>query len=305
MRSAKELCALLITRGLKDLNEDEEEVVVDYLEDIGVKVKLSDKPKDLCIVLLEKAMIKDLGKKVPMTAYANSLIKKDIKLQDVKDVKNVKDERKRFEKHLESKANSLPGCLISGDKLLAKTLYDFKVDEELGIVTLPDNSLQYSSVVALSRRLYDEIFLNYERPVLELISAKGLRAYARIATPHSGPDNLVYLSPLVSTILNFKNKDAGFLKLCTSLPEINKINFTFYGTDKDLQENLKSIIEKIPSVINAFSYLSLGLILTTDINGKEIQLRVDGLLDSDERPLFAGLIPFSENDIPFDITADM
>lgn len=63
MRSAKELCALLITRGLKELNEEEEEVVVDYLEDIGVEVDLDAKPRDLCVALLEKVMTKDLGKK--------------------------------------------------------------------------------------------------------------------------------------------------------------------------------------------------------------------------------------------------
>lgn len=52
-KSAKELCAMLITRALKDLNEDEEEIVVDYLEKIGVKTKLTMKPRELCTLLLE------------------------------------------------------------------------------------------------------------------------------------------------------------------------------------------------------------------------------------------------------------
>jgi hypothetical protein len=83
MKSAKELCALLITRALKDLGEEEEEVVVDYLESIGVEVDLDMKPRDMCIALLEKTMVKELGKKVPMTAYANSLIKpKEVKFVD-------------------------------------------------------------------------------------------------------------------------------------------------------------------------------------------------------------------------------
>ena len=36
-KNAKELCAMLITRSLKDLNEDEEEIVVDYLEKLRIK----------------------------------------------------------------------------------------------------------------------------------------------------------------------------------------------------------------------------------------------------------------------------
>ena len=83
MKSAKELCALLITRALKDLGEEEEEVVVDYLESIGVDVDLDMKPRDMCVALLEKTMVKELGKKVPLTAYANSLIKpKEVVIRD-------------------------------------------------------------------------------------------------------------------------------------------------------------------------------------------------------------------------------
>ena len=32
-RSAKELCALLMTKGIKSLNDDEEDIVYDYLYD--------------------------------------------------------------------------------------------------------------------------------------------------------------------------------------------------------------------------------------------------------------------------------
>ena len=37
--SAKSLCAMLITRSLKDLTEEEEEIVADYLHDMGVSVR--------------------------------------------------------------------------------------------------------------------------------------------------------------------------------------------------------------------------------------------------------------------------
>ena len=110
-------------------------------------------------------------------------------------------------------------------------------------------------------------------------------------------------------IVTFCLKEGGFLKLCISLPEIKKIDFTFYGGEKELNENLKVIIEKVPNLINAFSYLSLGMVLTLDLAAegspaKEIQIRVDSLFDEDERPLFAGIIPFGLSNLPFDIKPD-
>ena len=312
MKSAKELCALLITRALKDLGEEEEEVVVDYLESIGVDVDLDMKPRDMCVALLEKTMVKELGKKVPLTAYANSLIKP--KEVIVRDQELVRLEKKREERNLaraklEKQANSLPGCVFAGNNMIKKTLYDFEVDPELGIVTLDDGSSQYTAAIAVSQRLYDGIFSEYENPVVEMVTARGNRGYSRITAPHSGRDGLVLVSPLVAGLLGFKGKEGGFLKLCISLPEIKKIDFTFYGGEKELNENLKVIIEKVPNLINAFSYLSLGMVLTLDLAAegspaKEIQIRVDSLYDEDERPLFAGIIPFGLGDLPFDIKPD-
>ena len=52
--SAKQLCAQLVTRALQDLTEEEEEVVVDYLESAGISVDLDANPRELCTLLLEK-----------------------------------------------------------------------------------------------------------------------------------------------------------------------------------------------------------------------------------------------------------
>jgi hypothetical protein len=314
MKSAKELCALLITRALKDLGEEEEEVVVDYLESIGVEVDLDMKPRDMCIALLEKTMVKELGKKVPMTAYANSLIKpKEVKFvdQEAARLEKRREERNLARLKLEKRANELPGCVFAGSNLVKKTLYDLETDPELGIVGLEDGSSQYTAAIAVSQRLYDAIFSEYENPVIEIVTGKGNRGYSRITAPHSGRDDLILVSPLVAGLLNFRGgKEGGFLKLCISLPEIKKIDFTFYGGEKELNENMKVIIEKVPNLINAFSYLSLGMVLTVDLAAegspmKEIQIRVDGLFDEDSRPLFAGIIPFGLGDLPFDIKPDI
>ena len=109
---------------------------------------------------------------------------------------------------------------------------------------------------------------------------------------------------MVAFLLDIGQRDGGFLKLCSSMPDIAKAKFTFYGSREELDGVLQKLIEKLPSVINAFSYLSLGMILMTNIDGKEIHVRVDGLTDFDERPIFAGLIPFGSGDLPFDIEAD-
>ena len=59
--SAKELCAMLITRGVKNLTDEEEDVVVDYLESLGIQTNIDDSSKDMCLTLLEKSMQEDMG----------------------------------------------------------------------------------------------------------------------------------------------------------------------------------------------------------------------------------------------------
>lgn len=171
MRSAKDLCAMLITRSLKSLNDDEEEAVADYLDSIGVEVDLGMKPRDMCELLLEKTMEKELGKKVPVTAYANQLLGKsqsesEEKLKKKKE-KEVKENRKKMEKNLEKKSEILPGCLVTDDKLMhPKRLYDLIVDPTIGIVELEDGTSQYTAVVAVSGNLYEKIFLQHQKPVI-------------------------------------------------------------------------------------------------------------------------------------------
>jgi hypothetical protein len=106
-------------------------------------------------------------------------------------------------------------------------------------------------------------------------------------------------------ILNLTGSDLAFLQLCNSLPTISHVKFTFYGTQEELDKVLKDLIIKLPSTINAFSYLSLGMVLVVDVNGQKTEIRVDSLTDDNDRPIFAGLIPVSETDLPFDISPDI
>ena len=308
-KSAKELCAMLITRALKDLNEDEEEIVVDYLEKIGVKTKLTTKPRELCTLLLEKTMEKEHGKSIPLTAYANSVLNKEVaaatqKQKIIKEV-DVKLRRSKSQKELENLSSRLPGCLISENNVFSRNLYNLIIDPELGIVNLDDGSSQYAAMISVSQRLYEAIFTVNEMPIIEIRTNKGFKAYAKIATPHEGNDTDVYISPLIAYILNIKDTGVAFLQLCVSLPQISHVKFTYYGNREQLDKILSSLIIKLPAVVNAFSYLSLGMILTTVIDGQEVEVRVDALRDEDERPIFAGILPFAETNLPFEIDPDL
>ena len=305
--SAKKLCSMLITRSLKDLNDDEEEIVVDYLESLGIRVKLDMSQKEICVSLLEKLMEKELGRRVPMTAFANKLItqeeEQEKKRSQLLEKRRIEKVRKDSQEKLASKTN-LPACLKSDLKILSDKVYDLIIDPNIGIVSTKDGTSQYTAVISIPEPLYSKIFANMDRPILELKSSNGIRTYARIWEPHYSDSNTIYISPLVASILNINKKGSAYVSLCSSIPTISKIDFTYYGSKSELNQDLPSLLEKLPSLVSAFSYLSLGMILVVDLDNREIQVRVDQLLD-DDRPIFAGVIPFSESDIPFDIEADL
>ena len=309
MRSAKELCAMLITRSLKGLNEEEEDVLIDYMYDIGIEVEVDTKPKDMCVMLLEKTMQKDLGRRVPISAYANSLLGKEEEKKKVKKVKQdqmkTQRDRKAKEEELEKMDRKLPGCIPGEPKVFSKTLYEIIVNPGVGIVSLDDGTSQYTSLVSVSDSLYQKIFMNFTNPVLEITTSKGKKAYARVGEPHAGPSDLVYISPLIGALVGTENRDGAFIKLCSALPEIKKLDFTYYGKKEDLEKILPKLREKLPAVINAFSYLSLGMVLNTTIGGKKVEVRVDRLEDNSENPIFSGLLPFGESDLPFEVVSDL
>lgn len=90
-----------------------------------------------------------------------------------------------------------------------------------------------------------------------------------------------------------------------ALPEIHKVGFTFYGKSDELKEIEVLLSKKLQSVVEAFSYLSLGIVLTTEINGKTVEVRVDRLEDGGETPIFAGIVPLGVNEFPFEIVSDI
>lgn len=316
---AKKICAQLITRALKSLDEDQEEAVVDYLESIGVSVDLDANPKDLCVLLLEKTIEEEIRKspdankmnKPPLTAYANKILGKESEVskekQQINQLEQVKRRRKISEADLQDKSNTLPSCVPSDVKIFEKRLYEFLIDPEIGIVQLADGTSHYTAKVAIPENMYLKIYENENNPVIEITNSKGYKAYGRIEL---SPDQNIRVSPLIGVILNYVGgKDAGFMKLCSTLPYIANVKFTYYGTQKELDEILSILNEKLPAVIEAFSYLSIGMVITTTVNSvsgtKEIYLRVEELTDDDNLPLFAGLLPPGLSEIPYEIFPDI
>ena len=143
-RSAKELCGMFITRQLASLTEEEEDVVVDYLEDIGIEVDIDITPRELCLALLSKTMEEDLGKVIPMTAYANQIVGKEKKLSFEKEIEKEQRElvrkRKSIQKTLRNKNKKLPGCVLGQNKIIPDNLFTLRVDDTLGITTASDGS---------------------------------------------------------------------------------------------------------------------------------------------------------------------
>lgn len=321
--SAKELCAKLMTRAIKSLSDEEEEIVVDYLEKkLKVKTKLNMKPQQLCTLLLEKTIEQELGKdkvgKVPITAYANTLLgKEQVAAVERKKARQEAEEsefrkqqlveinmrRKLALEKLENESKRLPGCIASDEDIFLPE-YNIIVDNAIGISPLPDGTSVYSAQVAVPQSLYDRVFANNDDPILEFRNGKH-RAYARISAPHEFEADIIYVSPLVGLQLMIEEVGNSNVNLCISLPRIGKAKFLYYGFKKDLINMLPTLIEKLPYVINAFSYLYLGMILVTNVEGKEIKIRVDGLYDEENSPIFAGLLQSTDADLPFEIDAEL
>ncbi len=302
MKSAKELCSLLITRGLSELTDEEEEIVVDYLENIGIEVELDDTPKQLCTSLLQKIMKDDIKRLVPITAYSNSLLKleseKQIKSNQQKMDDRIKRKEKiryaKLEKKLISQHGDLPGCEIS-DNILP--MFQFIYDPILGI-----NNGILTSVVSVPDTMYTKIFKTLSNPTLEIITIEGRTVYVRIepSKNKNQSSNVIYMSGLVSQILNTQNT-YGYVKVCKSLPYISHIEFTYLGSEDQMNDDFEYLLKVLPSIVTSFSSLSLGMILRTLKDNRDIHVIVNGLSGDNNKPIFAGLLPFGETNIPFDI----
>jgi hypothetical protein len=170
---------------------------------------------------------------------------------------------------------------------------------------LSSGESQYTATVSLPMALYEKIFSAERNPVLEITTNKGNRGYARIGEPHADSPSTIFISPLVAMSLNVTDTGSAFLKLCSSLSTIDHVEFTFYGDQARLDQLLDRLITALPEVVEAFSYLSLGMVLNTQIEGEKIEVRVDGLTSDAEQTIFAGLLPFGISNITFDITPDV
>jgi hypothetical protein len=315
MRSAQELCALLITKGIKNLSDDEEEIVVDYLDSIGVEVSLDDKPRDMCQTLLRKMMEEKSDRPIPITAFANKVLEKSqkerVKKEETRAKRREEENIRKREIDIRTKRvndelgfdrmkNRLPGCQ-QANGIFNQDRYDIQVDYDLGIQELSDGNYQYKAVISLPSDLISQIYGFSDNPIIE-IRVGNNTAYARI---EGVSEDVITISKLVGDILKLREPFANaVLRLCRTMPIIQSVVFTYYGSQEELDSILPNLINRLPETINAFSYLSLGLLLRTVVDGVETIVRVDRLVDNNGDLVFSGLIPFGDSELPFEINAE-
>lgn len=299
-RKAKEICALLITRGIQNLDEDQEFIIDDYFDELGIELDLDTDYDKLCRDLLRKAKIKDGMERAPLPAYAHSLLSKgkemDAKKELEKQRKFLNIKRRQKIKDLVRRSRNLEGCKSAAEM---NDVYSFVVNPDVGIKNLPTGDQQYEAFIRVPADLYTKIMSDYDSPVFE-INYKNNLGYGRIEGYHENGD-VIYISPLIQALLESPDRFSAVGNLCRSMPTISKIRFTYYGTRDELSKILPKLTLSLPHAINAFSYLSLGMVLKTAIDGSEQEVRVDALRDINNTPIFSGIIPLGDSDIPFEI----
>lgn len=318
--NAAEVCARLLTRALKELTEEQEELVTDYLYSIGINIEADISSRDMCLVLLEKLMIDEYGNKVPVTAFANNILEKakkasEIRAQQVK-AQQITYNRALKEKELKQQTGNMLGCEISNTNIFSKIPYKLVIDPTIrtDVNRAEEAEGAYSAVILLSTNLYNELLLNFDSPLLEIVTLKGARAYVRVQGTYesSNDDHVIHITPLVAEILeldpNVKSAQA-FVKLCNALAEISFVEFRYYGTQEELNGVLQQIQEILPSIINRYSYLSLGMVFKLQIPDNigvlnQHEVRVDRIYDTNKDSIYAGIIPQGDVAIEFEIFPD-
>ena len=213
MSKAKELCALLLTRGLKTLSSDEEDTVVDYLSDMGIDVDIDARPQDICITLMSKLLADEMeeDRAVPLAAvraYSSRVLEeleeekqeKAIQQQKLRQQQEERErlmrlqkERKATESTLRQNISDLPGC-YQDDEIFTQRSYTLEVNDNVGLDQLPDGSYQNTAKIRLPANLFDRVFTATDNPIIEII-ANGKQAYARLEGVSN--NNNILVSPLI------------------------------------------------------------------------------------------------------------
>lgn len=310
--SAKEICAKLITRKLSQLSTDEMDEVYDFLDDKGYDINIDMSSRQLCTILMEDLMKDDSiskglsGKsRIPMTAFANKVLKDENEKRLIKEEKmrlaRIKRQRSEKKKELESQSRQLQGCRKNRG-FLPNVMYNQVMDLDIGIFKSGDQEY-YGAFIQVPMQLYMKIFNEIDSPIIELKTNTGLMTYARIEGPHNGNNRLIKTSPLISNLLD--DKSTVTLNLCIDMPIIENINFLYYGSEEELNSVRRELSVKLPDILNRLASLNLGMELQVMLDSGLKTVLVDGLYDLENTLVFSGIFPLGESNIDFNISPDM
>lgn len=290
MSDPLEIAANIILKKPKKLSEDDEESLDDKLlemypeyGDLSLK-KFNRIPIRTKAVMILKKFYKD-DDTFPNILALNYL--EQLKKQKINRIKQAKvREREREQRELVENREGLPTCVQASKKVWNQGL--------MGAVLNPD-LIGYECLV--HRRLYERMIQNIEedaRYVLKITTFNNLVSYSRITGFHEREDvNLIEISLNIATQLNYNIHQRVQVKLCRNFPDLSRVVFKVYGTEKENiidQEKLSQIIESLPAI-------SLGMLVTVENH----TLLVRRLVGGQERSVYSAAAPLGMSEIPYEI----
>lgn len=316
--SAKELCAKLITRKLSDLSPDEKEDVYYWLDDRGYDLNVDMSSRTLCSMLMQDLMKEEVEKednikegmgrsvRIPMTAYANKVLQEEKakrkQREKLRKTQKIRQVRQQNVKELQNKIVELPGCIRDNSGVIGQRKYLALTEPNVGLVN--SQGTEYTAAfVTVPQNMYGQIFDKSDNPILEITAGSGIKTHARIEGPHDGSDDIIFVSVLIAQILQSQTEVS--LKLCVDMPIVKSINFTYYGTEKDLSKIEVELSEKLPEVINMLASLQLGMELQVALSSGIEKVLISELRDTQEREVYSAVLPLGLSEIPFEVKADI
>lgn len=296
-KNAQELCSELLLNITKNLTDEEEELVVDYLDNIGIEVDLDVEQNKMCRMLFD-SLTKKLPGRVPVQALANKILDdRKIRLGENVETKTEESLEERRDKISDQLLTSGKTTCVLDESNIVPTnqMYKF-ITDELGITTESDYT-HYNAVVKLPIKLYEKIFFNVENPVLKITKFGGNHesTYVKI----NGYNDKFYtnesiVEPIEITDITDDYKNRIIIDKHT--PYISHVKFIYYGDKKELNKNLLAIRNSLKE--NDVRSFRVGSTVLAD---KGYKFMVGSIKDENNRNVSIGRIKYDMDDIKFDI----
>ncbi len=290
MAKAEKLCARLIVGRLDELTDDEKYDILIELEEFDIYLEEEDSSTHICKTLMNKA-----SGKIPMTAYIHQFLDKTEKREAAREAiyaeKRVVENRKKNKEELITRGEKMDNCVGRSNLIFGKIVYH----------AVEKNYINRSGYITIQKNIYIELTRQDSLIIeIELLNNIGKKLYVRVSDYHDDYKKSIYVS---SDLYNEIGEIPFKISVCSDLPDITFISFEFFGLEEDLEKILPSLQMDLASMLSGFEALTLGKDIKLNMDdGNSFVARVVSLQSYGEE-IYAGKIPFGENDIPFEINA--